>query len=578
MKVLISRPDKIGDVVLALHCGKQLKRLCPDIKLYFQVAPYTKDLVSSVKFLDGVVTFGEDLTPYHFDAVVDLMAKFDTARHHLAPRIPIRVGNSARWFSFLYNRRGYVRRSRALQNEAEYNWSLVSLVDKRLAHTRLRDALTVDDFSSVPQRKGTEPYDVFFPGVSVSAQAWDFERWVTLCRESVGRFHRKVIVLLGPAEKSLAERFRESFSEDSQIEVLETSRFSELLGLLRDCTNYVGPSTGVTHLASACGVFGVALYPESRSMHPARWSPFRSSLTTLYPASELTPDDVLYTLEHGVPREYKRDQISAFVICKNEEKNIERCLDSLSWCDEIVVVDSGSEDKTLDICRAFPRVRIIERGWPGHREQKQFALEQCQYPWVLNLDADEELSSELKGRILHILEESKRGVPVAHGYFLMRLIRFLDKWWDKGGWHPEYRMRFFQRKHAQWGGVNPHEKAVVMGKVKRLPGFIYHYTFDDLTQLMDTQNRFSLQSAKALYEAGVRSSMFKIILRPIFRFFKFYIVKRGFLEGKEGFFAAVTEGTYTFLKYSKLWEIEKLNPHPPANLSSSVREEDFEEA
>ena len=154
MKVLISRPDKIGDVILALQGAKQLKEYCPDVQVYMHVAEYTRSLVENVSYLDGVVGWDEDLKPYQFDAVVDLMAKFANARKYYSAGIPVRIGNSARWFCFLYNRTSYVRRSRGLQNEAEYNWKLISLLDARLHNTRLRESLSLEDYKEIKSNSG----------------------------------------------------------------------------------------------------------------------------------------------------------------------------------------------------------------------------------------------------------------------------------------------------------------------------------------------------------------------------------------------------------------------------------------
>ena len=129
-----------------------------------------------------------------------------------------------------------------------------------------------------------------------------------------------------------------------------------------------------------------------------------------------------------------RSSISAFIVCCNEERQIRRCLESVSWCDEIVIVDSGSKDKTLSICNEFTH-KITHKDWEGYVKQKRFALEQCSSDWVLNVDADEEVSQELKEEILAILtKDAQPGQASINGYFLNRVVFFLDRWWRKGGW------------------------------------------------------------------------------------------------------------------------------------------------
>jgi glycosyltransferase involved in cell wall biosynthesis len=245
--------------------------------------------------------------------------------------------------------------------------------------------------------------------------------------------------------------------------------------------------------------------------------------------------------------------VSAFVVCCNEERRIRHCLDSVAWCDEIVIVDSGSTDKTVEICKEYTD-RIFQRPWPGFVEQKRFALEQCRSEWVLNLDADEEVSAELAAEIKTVLSS---GSPDIDGYQLLRVVFFLGKWWRRGGWYPEYRLRLCRKSRTQWGGEDPHEKAIVSGKTARLSGELHHYTYADLEYQVRSLNNLSTAAAKTMHGHGERSSAFKIFARPIARFLKFYVLKKGFLEGFPGLVVASLESVYVFLKYAKLWELER---------------------
>lgn len=247
------------------------------------------------------------------------------------------------------------------------------------------------------------------------------------------------------------------------------------------------------------------------------------------------------------------NKISAFVVCQNEEAQIRRCLESIKWCDEIVIVDSGSTDKTLEICREYTD-KIILNQWQGYVEQKSFALQNCLFEWILNIDADEEVSSELQKEIkTAVLREN------INGYYINRVVYHMGKWWRKGGWYPEYRLRLSRRLKTTWGGINPHEKAIVEGKTAKLKGELYHYTYKNLSDQINRLNKYSGTLAENLYKAGERSNFFKIISNPILRFIKFYFVKKGFLEGFPGFIVAVIEAFYVFLKYIKLRELQKTN-------------------
>lgn len=248
-----------------------------------------------------------------------------------------------------------------------------------------------------------------------------------------------------------------------------------------------------------------------------------------------------------------RPGISAFVVCCNEERRIRQCLESIAWCEEIVIVDSGSTDRTLDICREYTE-RIFQRPWPGFVEQKRFGLSQCRNEWVLNLDADEEVSAELAAEIQRTLAGGSASID---GYQLLRVVFFLGKWWRRGGWYPEYRLRLCRKSRTEWGGEDPHEKALVSGVTARLTGELHHYTYADFTYQVRSLNNLSSAAAKTMHGKGERSSPMKIFGNPISRFLKFYVLKRGFLEGYPGLIVACMEGFYVFLKYAKLWELQR---------------------
>ena len=250
-----------------------------------------------------------------------------------------------------------------------------------------------------------------------------------------------------------------------------------------------------------------------------------------------------------------RATVSAFIVCCNEERQIRRCLESLTWCDEIVIVDSGSTDKTLDICREFP-TKISYRAWSGYVEQKRHALSLCSGTWFLNHDADEEVSPDLAAELQRIAQCETPDTARHNGYYLNRVIFFLNRWWRKGGWYPEYRLRFCRREATTWGGEDPHEKASVSGTTAKCSGELFHYSFTDLTDYVRRLNTLSANAA-TMQRKGVRFSLSHLALRPIARFFKFYLFKRGFREGLAGFVVALIESYGVFLKYAKLWEVRE---------------------
>ncbi|HXG53404.1 MAG TPA: glycosyltransferase family 2 protein [candidate division Zixibacteria bacterium] len=244
--------------------------------------------------------------------------------------------------------------------------------------------------------------------------------------------------------------------------------------------------------------------------------------------------------------------VSAIVVCFNEEDNIAECLESVRWCDEIVVVDSFSTDRTVEICRRYTD-KVIQRPWSGYRNQKAFAHSQATGEWVLMIDADERVSPELKSEIQEALRHGADGVAA---FSVPRLVFYLGRWWRRGGWYPDYDVRLFRRARARWEGRDPHEKIVVDGRVKRLKNPLFHFTYRDMSDHVETINRFTSVAARELAAEGTRWRLTDALFRPAFRFFRFYVLKRGFLEGFAGFYVALTAAVYVFLKYAKLWELE----------------------
>jgi glycosyltransferase involved in cell wall biosynthesis len=244
--------------------------------------------------------------------------------------------------------------------------------------------------------------------------------------------------------------------------------------------------------------------------------------------------------------------VSAIVVCFNEEHNIRGCLESLRWCDEIVVVDSFSTDRTLEICRQYTN-RVIQHAWAGYRDQKAFAHSQATKEWVILVDSDERVSPDLQSEIREALRRDKGAYA---GYAIPRLVFYLKRWWRRGGWYPDYDVRLFLRRRATWGGKDPHEKILVDGRVKKLEHPLYHYTYRNITDHIERINRFTSISSKELSKEGQRMRLFDALFRPAFRFFRSYILKRGFMEGFAGFYVAVTAAIYVFLRYAKLWELE----------------------
>lgn len=244
-------------------------------------------------------------------------------------------------------------------------------------------------------------------------------------------------------------------------------------------------------------------------------------------------------------------KISACVTCFNEEDKIRRCLKSLTWCDEIVVVDSFSKDKTPDICREYTD-RVYQHEWLGYIGQKNLIRKMASHNWVLFLDADEEVPPELRKEIQN--ELSLVGPYV--GYQFPRMVYYLGKWIRHGEWYPDTKLRLFQRDKGRSGGREPHDHVIVDGPIKTLKNPIFHYTYDDIFDHMAQMNRFSSITARAKFEEGIRARLSDLIFRPPHRFMKSFVFRNGWLDGRRGFIIAVISALGVALKYAKLWELE----------------------
>lgn len=241
--------------------------------------------------------------------------------------------------------------------------------------------------------------------------------------------------------------------------------------------------------------------------------------------------------------------LSCIVVCHDEEQKIRRCLESVAWCDEIVVVDAYSTDRTVEICREFTD-RIIQRPWPGFVEQKRFALSQASHEWVLNVDADESVSPRLRDEIQTVLRTND---PAVNGYYIPRLVRYLGRWWRRG-WYPSARLRLFRKHRVQWGGRNPHEKVLLDGTAGRLHGDLLHFTYEDVRAHLRAVNRLSEDAGREMANDRQRRRLADLVLRPAWRFLRFSLVQGCVWYGVPGLFVSVTAGVYVFLKYAKLRE------------------------
>jgi len=239
-------------------------------------------------------------------------------------------------------------------------------------------------------------------------------------------------------------------------------------------------------------------------------------------------------------------KITATIIAVNEERNIARAVESLRCCDEILIIDSGSTDRTVELAQNLG-ARVIEAGWRGFAGQKNWAAGEATYDWILSLDADEALSESLEAEILAL----KKDGPRFDGYTMPRMANYLGRWILHSGWYPDRKVRLYLRSKGKWVGDYVHESVHVEGKVGHLESNILHFTCESLSEHVKTMDRYTTLAAQELVARKQPVSLERMLFHPLWTFLKSYFFQRGFEDGLEGLIIAYMAAFYTFLKYSK---------------------------
>lgn len=247
-----------------------------------------------------------------------------------------------------------------------------------------------------------------------------------------------------------------------------------------------------------------------------------------------------------------KQRLSVAIITMNEESNIRRTLESIAWADEIVVVDSGSADRTVLICREYTD-KVIHQDWLGYARQKNLALDRTSGDWVLSLDADEPLEPRLADEIRAIIASPS----ALDGYRIPRKTIFLGKWIRYGGWYPDLNLRLFRKGKGRFQERAVHEAIRVEGSVGTTRYAIVHHTYPDIVSYMARISTYSTLAVDVMTEKGIsrfKASWLNIITRPLLTFVHKYILRLGFLDGKHGLILNLFHSYYVFAKYAKAWE------------------------
>ncbi|MDH5655805.1 MAG: glycosyltransferase family 2 protein [Spirochaetia bacterium] len=275
----------------------------------------------------------------------------------------------------------------------------------------------------------------------------------------------------------------------------------------------------------------------------------------------------------------KQLKLSCAIITFNEEKQIKDCIQSVhDFCDEVIVLDSHSTDRTKQIAESFSGVRFFVHDFDGHVQQKNRALDHCRGEWILSIDADERVSPELAASILKFIETSPK-----KGARINRLTYHMGRFIRHGGWK-NARYRLIRKDQGRWGGENPHDEIFIQDQSswkkildRPLSGDLIHYSFTDLTHQIDTINKFSSIVAFNRNGKNKKFSLLKLLFKPPVKFIEMYLVKMGFIDGLPGFIIAVSSAFSAFLKAAKLYELQKTGLERPSNLRKDYKIQDNSE-
>lgn len=251
-------------------------------------------------------------------------------------------------------------------------------------------------------------------------------------------------------------------------------------------------------------------------------------------------------------------KVSVTIITLNEAKNVDACLASVTWADEVLVVDSGSTDGTVERARAAG-VRVLTNDWAGYAAQKNFAAAQASHDWILSIDADERVTPELAAEIRSTLA----AVPAVSGFRIPRVTWCFGRWIRTTDWYPDYQLRLYDRRRARWTPRRVHESVETDDRPGRLASDLQHYAYRDIGHHLETMDRYTTLAAQEMYDRGRQAGFVDLAIHPAAAFARNYVLRRGCLDGIPGLMVSTMNAYYVFLKFAKLWTFRHSDRRSP---------------
>ncbi len=446
----------------------------------------------------------------------------------------------------------------------------------------------IDDHSNTAVKELLQDWDgdralvAIHPGASVSYKLWPRSQFVELVKLLDKKDCQIVWVGAGESDSEIIDDVRSQLTEIGTINLCNRLNFVELTALYKRCTFFVGSDSGPMHLAASTGLPVFALFGPSDE---AIWAPLGDNSHLVRSAQPcgadcnafhcsldyrcmktLGADQVVTAIEQALPeigskaaeavplaaqKLYTTIPVSVYIITLNEAANIGACLDRLVEFDEVILVDSGSSDGTVEIASQYPNVKTSFNTWNGFSAQKAHALSLCENEWVLNVDADEIITDEYIDELKRVVAENKVDA--------LESARILYRWGSepKNFEKKDRLIRLFRKSAGQYLPRRVHESISIAGEVAHSEALIKHYENLTYTQRIDKANKYSQARAEDKFEKGARGSVLVLIFVFPLTFIQMYFIKGHFLDGVDGLLTSMNSAFYAFMKYAKLWELKK---------------------